>query len=258
MRCAAVLLFLSLAAPASAQVISRPADPPIVTAENDAWYRSREPLIFAGEFYYPAGPTIFFNGNTMVRTGHYNGVPLYADTTIEPYSIVYVPIDRGLMQPYERVRRGDLAGTTGSRTPSFPVRNEPAPRDTPVAAASATSAPQPIGAVRPFTAEAGAVGTSGRSTTERGAVGTGGTIVGRSQPSRVTTARRPQNSDGVWFEFMGGKWVSAGPAIRMQPADFMEVGEYSGHPVYARGGLAEDRIYLPTGNGYLAPFKLKQ
>ena len=121
MRGLFIAFALFVAAPASAQVHSRPTDPPIVTAENESWYRLAEPLQFAGDLYYPAGARVFFNGNTMVRTGHYNGVPFYADTTIEPYSIVYVPIPRGLMQPYERLRRGDLAGTTGSRAPSFPV-----------------------------------------------------------------------------------------------------------------------------------------
>src|SRR5687767_7924618 len=125
MRSFVVALLLAAAAPAFGQVVSRPTDPPIVTAENDSWYRLREPVQFAGELYFPAGAAVFFNGNTMVRTGHYNGVPLYADTTIEPYSIIYVPISRGLMQPYEKLRRGDLAGTSGSRTPSFPVRLQP-------------------------------------------------------------------------------------------------------------------------------------
>ena len=116
MRWLLVVGFLLGALPASSQVVSRRSDPPIVTAENDSWYRLREPVLFGGQAYYPAGATVFFNGNTMVRTGQYNGVPLYADTTVEPYSVVLVPVGRGLMQPYERPRRGDLAGTTGSRT----------------------------------------------------------------------------------------------------------------------------------------------
>jgi hypothetical protein len=58
----------------------------------------------------------------MVRSGYYNGVPLYSDTTIEAYSIVYVPVQRGRMRPYERLRQGALAGTVASRTSSFPVR----------------------------------------------------------------------------------------------------------------------------------------
>ena len=108
-RVSASLLLTSLlvaAAPAFAQIQSRPTDAPIVTADNESWYVNREPMQFAGDLYYPAGAAVFFNGNTMVRSGHYNGVPLYTDTTIEPYSIVYVPIQRGLMQPYERPRQG--------------------------------------------------------------------------------------------------------------------------------------------------------
>src|SRR5688572_21157906 len=122
MRVLLLLATLTIAAPAGAQVQSRPTDPPLVTAAAESWYQLREPLQFAGELYYPAGATVFFNGNHMVRTGHYNGVPLYADTTVEPYSIVLVPISRGTLQPYERRRNGDLAGTTGSRAPSFPVQ----------------------------------------------------------------------------------------------------------------------------------------
>ena len=78
---------LLAAAPVWAQVHSRPTEPPIVTAENEQWYKLGEPLQVGGDLYYPAGPQVFFNGNTMVRTAHYNGVPLYADTTIEPYSV---------------------------------------------------------------------------------------------------------------------------------------------------------------------------
>src|SRR5690242_12679083 len=117
-----LVLLLAFAAPAAAQISSRPTDPPLVTAAAESWYQLREPLQLAGELYYPAGAAQFFNGNTMVRTGHYNGIPIYADTTVEPFSIVLVPISRGLLQPYERRRSGDLAGTTGSRAPSFPVQ----------------------------------------------------------------------------------------------------------------------------------------
>ena len=94
-----LLTSLLAVAPVAAQVQSRPTDLPIVTADNESWYVNREPIQFAGDLFYPAGATVFFNGNTMVRSGHYNGVPLYADTTLEPYSVVYVPLERGLMQP---------------------------------------------------------------------------------------------------------------------------------------------------------------
>src|SRR4051812_44614487 len=106
MRVVTVLLTMLLASPALAQ-------------------SAREPIPYAGEFYYPAGAVTFFNGDQMVRTGYYNGLPLYVDATLEPYSVIYVPIGRGQVQPYERRRSGELAGTTGSRMPSFPT--EPAP-----------------------------------------------------------------------------------------------------------------------------------
>src|SRR5215208_6470547 len=265
MRSVAVALIL-LAAPASAQVVSRATEAPIVTAENDPWYRLREPVQFSGDLYYPAGPEVFFNGNTMVRTGHYNGVPLYADTTLEPYSIVYVPIGTGRMQPYERVRRGVLAGTAGSRTPSFPVRTTPEPREVAVAAVSPTAPPQPVGAISAFTPEPGAVGTTGRIVTIAArerittpvVVGTAGSITMQRQQAAIATIRRAESNDGVWLQFMGARWVSAGSAVLLRASEFVRVGEYAGFPVFARQGLNEDVIYLPTLAGFVAPYKLKQ
>jgi hypothetical protein len=252
MRCVtAVLLLLAAAVPAFAQVVSRPTEPPIVTAENDAWYRQREPVLFAGDAYYPAGATVFFNGNTMVRTGHYNGVPLYADTTVEPYSVVLVPIGRGLLQPYERVRGGELAGTSGSRTPSFPVRTRQEPRDA-AAAPVARSAPA-VPAIQ--AGEAGAVGTTGQIRTPV-VVGAGGPPeAGRTQGG-ITTVRRAENNDGIWVRFMDAKWISAGPAVPLRADDFVQVGEHAGFHVYARRGLTEERIYLPAPGG-VVPFRLK-
>src|SRR4051812_14299630 len=145
MRRLVFVLAVSIAAPAAAQIQSRPTDAPIVTADNDAWYLRGEPVQFDGDVYYSAGPAVFFNGNTMVRSGHFNGVPLYTDTTVEPYSIVYVPLSRGLMQPYELPRRGALAGTTGSRAPSFPVQVASPTAAARSAAPRAGAAPPPPG-----------------------------------------------------------------------------------------------------------------
>jgi hypothetical protein len=255
MRILAFVMVVGAALPTAAQVQTRPTDPPIVTAEVESWYRLREPIQFAGTVYYPAGVAVFFNGQTMLRTGHYNGVPLYADTTIEPYSIVYVPIGRGLLQPYERPREGELAGTTGSRTPAFPVRNRP---DTlgPLAAVSApTSPPLPIGAISTATLESVDAGNSG------------GTDVGQTLPittaaayenaRALVSARPPESNDGIWVRFKGEKWVSAGPALPFIASAFVQVGEYAGFPVFARQGLQEEVIYLPTAEGLVAPYKSK-
>ena len=247
MRRLVFLLAVLIAAPAAAQIQSRPTDAPIVTADNDAWYLRGEPVQFAGDDYYRAGPAVFFNGNTMVRSGHFNGVPLYTDATVEPYSIVYVPLSRGLMQPYERPRRGALAGTTGSRAPSFPVQVA-----SPTAAARTTP-------VRPAAPLAPAPATSiGVNSQIPGAVGTSGYVASRPQSTPpMVSLRRPENNDGVWVEFGGEKWVSAGAAIPFDSARLIQIGERAGFPVYTRRDLKEEVIYLPTLAGVVAPYRLK-
>ena len=233
---------LLAAVPAWAQVQSRPTEPPIVTAENEQWYKQGEPLQIGGDVYYPGGASVFFDGNTMVRTAHYNGVPLYADTTVEPYSQILVPVSRGVMQPYERLRRGDLAGTTGSRTPSFPV--DPVSgfgyRGPIMAAASPTNLPQPIGGIDVF--------TGGRPASASPA---------QSDIQAYQTLMRPESNDGIWIMYMGARWLSAGPAVSLRAADFQLVGDYAGFPVFARQGVKDDIIYLPTRPGLIAPYRRK-
>jgi hypothetical protein len=255
MRCLIAALVL-LATPAAAQVVSGPTEPPVVTAENDTWYRQREPLPFAGDVYFPAGPTVFFDGNRMVRTGQYNGVPLYADTTIEPYSIVYVPVGGGLLQPYERVRSGDLAGSVGSRTPSFPVRSGPEPRGLPMAAISPASVPF-VNTAADVNEEVATRRQPAREATPLSVGSLVATAVERVEGGGLETVRRAETNDGVWLQFMGERWVSAGPAVPLRAAEFVKVGDYGGFPVFARAGLQEERIYLPSAAGNVAPFRLK-
>ena len=245
MRCAAAALALLLSAPVFAQVNSRPTDPPIVTAENDSWYRLGQPVVVSGEFYYPAGPTVFFDGDLMVRTGHYNGVPLYADATLEPHSVVLVPVGRNLMQPFERIRSGELAGTSGSRAPSFPGRSDRLSREI-ASSGTPVNLSQPIGAVAIVPERA--VGTSGRL--ETGAPGAIDRIAAMRTPPR---RGQPFRYDSVSVHFRGAKWVMAGPSVPMS-AGLVQVAEYKGFPVYAEKGRDRDRLYLPLTPGRVAPF----
>ena len=255
-----LLLTLFSGTPAGAQVQSRPTDVPIVTADNESWYVEREPIQFAGDVYYPAGAAVFFGGNRMVRSGHFNGVPLYSDTTVEPYSLVYVPVSRGLMQPYERLRDGALAGTTGSRAPSFPVRVTATSATAPQAAIPPPALPIPIGAVSAYTPE-GIPGTSATSGVPR-AVTTSAIVAAPTLPAPVRTsigtAVRPQSNDGVWVSYLGEKWVSAGGPVPLTPAEFRRVGSYNGLPVFARQGTVDQVIYLPAREGLIAPYRLKR
>jgi hypothetical protein len=257
-----LLLTLIAATSASAQVQSRPTDAPVVTAENESWYINGEPLQFAGDVYYRAGARVFFNGNTMVRSGHYNGVPLYTDTTIEPYSIVYVPIQRGLVQPYERPRQGALAGTVASRTPSFPVRVASGAVGSfdvvPQAAVAPTALPTAIGAISVYTPEPPS--TAVVSVVAPLAIPANGVTPQGNSETGITfaTIGRPASNDGVWIQYLEERWVSAGPAVPITPESFRVVGSYEGFPVFARKEGAEQIIYIPTRAGLAAPYRLKQ
>jgi hypothetical protein len=273
-----VVLLLLIAPAAFAQVVWRPTDPPIVTAANESWYLLGEPIQFAGDVFYPAGPAVFFDGNVMARSGHYNGVPLYVDTTLEAFSVVFVPVRRGLMQPYERRRQGDIVGTTGSRTPAFPVALAPVPgRGITQAPSAPTQLPLPIGAAGAYTSEEPPASRPGTVVLESdepieptyapkpataanlGAVTRG---TGAAGPRLLTAAvlRQPQNNDGVWIQFRGRRWVSAGKAVPLNTSEFRNVGDYAGFPVFvrgARGTTIGDLIYLPTREDLVAPYRAK-
>ena len=106
---------------ASGQATWQPTPAPTTTAENEAWYRNAEPIPYGDTLYYQAGATVFFNRYQMVRSGAYRGIPLYTDSTQDPFSIIYVPIGRSDAAVQRRLT-GDLAGTTESR-PVLPGRD---------------------------------------------------------------------------------------------------------------------------------------
>lgn len=240
-----------------AQIDIRPTPAPLVTAENETWYRTGEPLAFAGSLYYPGGAAIHFLPNEMVRTGFYRGIPLYSRTTLEPYSVVFVPVGGGLMQPYERRRDLDLAGTHGSTAPAISPAlspsvspttsavaiNAPAPGMTQAAAPPvvgapvivdepiAPAAPPPAHAAPPSTVEA--VGTMGRE--------------GSPLPQRPVRVR-PGAANAIYFEFDNARWFSDGPPVSLDVRALTQVGESHGFPVYAaRAG--DTTIYVPIARG---------
>ena len=259
-RAPALFLFVLLAATsATAQVVSIPTAPPIVTADNESWYLNGSSIQFQGDDYYPAGAEVFFNGNQMVRSGDFLGIPLYVDTTLEPFSVVYVPLARGEMKPYERRRSGSMASTTGSRAPSFPVSVSPTVAAPIQAQGPPTSLPgpvnePPVGDVRTTTTVAVPAATTG--TGIPGAVGTGGVIPVIPRPTAVATIPAPRANEGVWISYLGGKWFSAGAAVPLTD-NFHVVGAYAGFPVFARRDSSAQVIYLPSLDGMIAPYRLR-
>lgn len=248
-----------LSSPAYAQATWQPSTPPLVTAENTTWYQTGEPILWNGEYYYPAGAIQGFNQYQMVRSGSYQGIPLYTDATLEPYSIVFVPLNGARMQPYERRRAGQLAGTTGSRAPSLPTdigaegiapavsqaQGPPAfaraydvaridqPEALPAAPAARAPAPAPL-----------AVGTSGSTAA--------------APPRPVTTILPPTGLNAIWIEFDGKRWFGTGHSIAYDASRLDEIGSYRGWTVYALKGNADaTTIYVPSIPGRLAPYTRK-
>jgi hypothetical protein len=76
----------------NAQVGQFRTHPPVVSAAGAEWQINSETMPFAGLVYYPTREIREFDGQVMVQIGVYQGVPIYADLTLEPYSLVYVPL----------------------------------------------------------------------------------------------------------------------------------------------------------------------
>ncbi|MCA1561463.1 MAG: hypothetical protein LC753_11340 [Acidobacteria bacterium] len=257
-----LIVFAALALP-SAQIANRPAPAPTVSAEQESWYLSGEPITFAGNLYYASGPQVHFNANEMIRSGAYRGVPLYTKTTVEPYSMVFVPISGGLLRPYERRRSGDVAGTVGSTTPSFPVvlpAEERLSEDTllqaPVPPTGLESepvrgydVPEPVGDATPAPVSS--------------AVGTGGpaAVAASVYHSPLQSAQKPRGLNGVFIPYNGRHWFSSGAAVAFQSLRFVQIGEYKGFPVYADKGQETDTIYVPFARGPItavSPFSVRK
>jgi hypothetical protein len=236
MRFRALLAAAVLSVPAlvQAQVVIRPEREPVRVAGDEAWYRAGEPVTYRGELFYPAGAQVFFNATVMVMAGQYRGVPLYADPTIETGSIVYVPIGGGLMQPYERLRAGDLAGTSGSRAPSFPPETASALGQESVAVGTAGVLPPapPVGAAASTAAAAPVIA-----------------------PSRVVTIAPSGSSagSGIWVRWDGAAWRASGAAVRVGP-QFVPIGTFNGRTVY-RGPQGDGTIWIETSQGLAAPWR---
>jgi len=182
-----------------------------------------EPIVLGGASYYPSGPTVFFDGAVMVRTGSFKGVSLYVDPTKDPYNIVYVPTGNKLMRPYERRAADRAADTNVPPPPSAPAEAEPL-------AADAVSKEAPPADYAPLP------GPSRRPASHAG-------------PSR------PGDNRGIWIAFDGKIWVLAD----RQPYEsraLTSTGTYRGFPVY-RDPANPNQIFVSSGaSGFLARYAL--
>lgn len=226
----------------NAQVFQFRTPPPDVSAAAAAWQINSAPIVVGGLTYYPTRGFRLFDGQVMAQTGQFESVPVYSDTTIEPYSELYVPLNGGRMRVYERRRERELAGTTGSHLPTFPVDSPsvPAPRDRIVLGDRA-------------------VGTAGSIVPPTASDSASAVMPARTQPRRtVMTPVQNDVANGVWLEFNGTRWYSDGTAASFTTDRFEPVGEYRGFPVYRDKTGSSAEIWVSVvKDGPLAPYRTR-
>jgi hypothetical protein len=260
----AVAAALLLPATGHAQVYMVQTGPPAVTAARSPWLRTGAPVFYKGAFYYPSGPTEFFDGRIMTRTGTYDGVPLYENPTLEPYSIVFVPVGSSLVRPYERRREGRLAGSVGSRTPSFPVQRDFESRwfrddddwtsdevDRPWLGGAEVTGRHGVGRAQwdwPQTAIA-PEGPALVPMAPRQPDASAASNVIRSVPVRETT------NAGAFVQFEDVRYYSSGRAVVNDAAQFSRAGEVKGAAVYRQVNGDPRTIFVEAvPGGGLAPY----
>jgi len=239
---------------ATAQVNYHPTPAPIVTAENEPWYLAGEPVMYSGNIYYRTGPQVYFNGAEMVRSGFFHDIPLYTRTTIEPYSLVFVPLRGGLMQPYERRRAGDVAGTVGSTAPSFPVVRSSEPYEPTIyqAATAPTSLSEP--ALFPTATPSTRLSVPlehVRMSVPREQVPLPVGVARRVAPAAglpSSTLRPAPVANALFIDYNGRRWFSVGTAVPLDRSRMTQIGEHHGFAVYAGTTADPTAIFVPVAS----------
>jgi hypothetical protein len=151
------------------------------------------------------------------------------------------------MRVYERRRDRELAGTTGSHVPTFPVESPSVqPRERLVSDTDEASSRE-------------ATGTGG-SMVPRAASDSTSTVLRRSArvPHTAIITAIPPNADakGVWMDFNGARWYSSGSAVSFSADRFQPMGEYRGFPVYRETTGSDEEIWVSVvKDGPLAPYR---
>jgi len=226
LRTVGATLVVALAATGQAQglplqVMQYRSPSPDVTAATAPWQANNEPIVVQGLAYFPTREMRMFDGQVMTQIDVYQGVPIYADTTIEPFTLVYVPLTRDRMRTYERPHDPDYAAISGrgtaTRVPWLAARAAPSsPRsEEPSSAARLAEAPE-----------------------------------ARRRPT-VESIPRPRTTNGVWVDFGSSRWYLDGDAASYARDRFVQIGSYRNFPVYGERGGATDRIWIPAVNGGL-------
>jgi len=226
---------------------------PEVTAADASWQVNSQAVTVGGLIFHPTREYRPFDGQVMAQIAVYEKVPVYADTTIEPWSLVYVPVGRERMRAYERARTGELEGTSGSRPASFATM--------PSSSSEAVKLATPVNPGPPAMATEQPVGTTGAVVPK--AADTSTTAANIAERPRVTRTRvetipppSATGSSGVWLDFNGARWYSAGSAVPFVADRFTPIGTYRGFTVYRATSGNRDQIWVSVvRDGPVAPYE---
>jgi hypothetical protein len=231
-RAAALILLVLMSSTAgrivSGQVVYQPTTVPTITADDESWYLNGEAITYAGNVYYPAGAQIYFNATEMVRSGFFMGIPLYTRPTIEPYSVVYVPLQGGRMQPYQRPRTGELTGTSGSVPSVLPHPGATVPPRG--LALQAAGPPSQTALVIPMQI----TGSEDRVPLPslEASVGMAGRVP--PPPQHVQIGDPPEGTQSIFIEYEGRRWYPIGHPEPLNPAGLVRLPDYHGFAVWAK------------------------
>jgi len=203
---------------------------PEVTAAQALWQINGDPILVQGLEYIPTREFRMFDGQVMTQIATHRGVPLYADVTMAPFTVVYVPVGTTNMRAYVRPAEG-VNATAESRLPALPSEH---------------------------------ADSEGIDERHVGARATVLTALPNEAPPRTTSLpqrtlvesiRRPRGINGVWLEFEGARWYNDGPAVSYSPERFTQIGDCGGFPVYRESNGKNDAIWIPAvKDGPVAPF----
>jgi hypothetical protein len=225
----AVLLPIS----GKAQVFQFRTPPPDVSAAGAEWQISSEPIIVGGLTYYPTRGFRLFDGQVMAQTGTYGRVPIYSDTTLAPYTEIYVPLGNGRMRIYERRAELEYAATPG-----------------PTERRVLTQGAEDVGR------SSGTTGTSGRVTPRSSDSPIAPDLDRPHHTTILTAVPHAGDVNGVWLDYNGARWFSSGPAVLFSPGRFEPIGEYHGFTVYRETTGNSDELWVASvKDGPLAPYR---
>ena len=231
-----LVLTVAIALPISGnvQVFRFRTPPPDVSAAGAEWQINSEPIIVGGLTYYPTRGFRLFDGQVMAQAGMYDRVPVYSDTTMEPYSEIYVPLGNGRMRIYQRRPELEYFGTAGTDETFVPTDRLPQSTED----LSRGS------------------GTAGRLIPRASDSSTGPDHDRPQHTTILTTVPHAGDTNGVWLEYNGARWFSSGPAVLFSPERFEPIGDYHGFIVYRDRKGDSDEVWVSSvKDGPLAPYR---